>query len=315
MVYAIRLPAASAGLSMPPSSPPSTATWQADDMVPDSPVLVEGHRMGVRRFGSVGGWPLMWCHGGLSSGLDAKFFDAAGWRCGADIFAIDRPGIGRSEAWGMSSITHWPHMVEQVADLLGLDDFAVAGWSAGGPYALACAAAMPHRVRAVATLAGMAPLECVRHVFELRLWADLLLIPVARLSLRAAAALLWLGRRMPNRYLAWEIRRTAGSRDGALLREQPLQWVIAAYREATVGGVYGTAQDYRRFGGSWGFDLGAVHQSVTVWQGEQDILLPMDHARRLASALPSSTLNVVASSGHYLPAVIADVVLDDLAPR
>lgn len=170
--------------------------------------------MGVRRFGSVGGWPLVWCHGGLSSGLDAKFFDAGGRRCGADIVAIDRPGIGRSEAWGMSSITHWPHMVEHVADLLGLDDFAVAGWSAGGPYALACAAAMPHRVRAVATLAGMAPLECVRHVFELRLWADLLLIPVARLSLRAAAMLLWLGSWVPDRYLNWEIRRTAGSAGG-----------------------------------------------------------------------------------------------------
>src|ERR1700730_9141159 len=95
MVYAIGLPAASAGLLPPPSSPPAAATWQADAMVPDSPVLVEGHRMGVRRFGSVGGWPLVWCHGGLSSALDAKFFDAAGPRCGADIVAIDRPGIGR----------------------------------------------------------------------------------------------------------------------------------------------------------------------------------------------------------------------------
>jgi pimeloyl-ACP methyl ester carboxylesterase len=288
---------------------------RADGVAPDSPVLVDGRRVGVRRFGSVGGWPLVWCHGGLSSARDAKFLDAAGRGCGADIIAIDRPGIGLSDAWDMSSIAHWPSMVEQVADLLDLDDFAVAGWSAGGPYALACAAAMPHRVRAVATLAGMAPLECARHVFELRLWADLLLIPVARLSMRAAAVLLWLGRWVPDRYLTWEIHRTAGSRDGAVLREQPLQWVIAAYREATVGGVYGTAQDYRRFGGSWGFDLGAVHQSVTVWQGEQDILLPMDHARRLATTLTSSTLNVVAASGHYLPAVIADVVLDDLAPR
>jgi pimeloyl-ACP methyl ester carboxylesterase len=263
----------------------------------------------------VGGWPIVWCHGGLSSALDAKFFDAAGRRCGADIIAIDRPGIGRSDAWDMSSIAHWPQMVEQVAGLLGLDDFAVAGWSAGGPYALACAAAMPHRVRAVATLAGMAPLECARHVFELRLWADLLLIPAARWSSRAAAVLLWLGRRVPDCYLAWEIRRTAGSRDRAALHEWPLQWIIAAHREATVGGVRGTAEDYRRFGGAWGFELGAVGQTVTAWQGEQDILLPMNHARRLATALPSSTLRVVASSGHYLPAVIADVVLDDLAPR
>jgi pimeloyl-ACP methyl ester carboxylesterase len=287
----------------------------ADGLAPDSPVLVDGRRVGVRRFGSVGGWPIVWCHGGLSSALDAKFFDAAGRRCGADIIAIDRPGIGRSDAWDMSSIAHWPQMVEQVAGLLGLDDFAVAGWSAGGPYALACAAAMPHRVRAVATLAGMAPLECARHVFELRLWADLLLIPAARWSSRAAAVLLWLGRRVPDCYLAWEIRRTAGSRDRAALHEWPLQWIIAAHREATVGGVRGTAEDYRRFGGAWGFELGAVGQTVTAWQGEQDILLPMNHARRLATALPSSTLRVVASSGHYLPAVIADVVLDDLAPR
>src|ERR1700730_15977252 len=99
--------------------------------------------------------------------------------------------IGRESgaAWDMSSIAHWPQMVEQVADLLDLDDFAVAGLSAGGPYALACAAAMPHRVRAVATLAGMAPLECARHVFELRLWGDLSLIPAARWSSRAAAVL------------------------------------------------------------------------------------------------------------------------------
>jgi pimeloyl-ACP methyl ester carboxylesterase len=128
--------------------------------------------VGVRRFGSVGGWPLVWCHGGLSSALDAKLLDAAGQRSGADVIAIDRPGIGLSEDWNMSCIAEWPRTVEQVANLLDLGEFAVAGWSAGGPYALACAAALPHRVRAVATLAGMAPLADIRHVLELRMWAD-----------------------------------------------------------------------------------------------------------------------------------------------
>jgi pimeloyl-ACP methyl ester carboxylesterase len=284
-------------------------------MTSDSSVLVDGHRVGVQRFGSIGGWPLVWCHGGLSSALDAKFFDAAGQRFGADIIAIDRPGIGRSDAWDLPSVAHWPHLVEHVANSLGLEDFAVAGWSAGGPYALACAAAMAHRVRAVATLAGMAPLESARHVFELGLLADQVLIPVARWSPRAAAVLLWLSRWAPDRYLAWEVRRTAGSRDRTALNGPPLQWVIAALRESTVCGVRGTAEDYRRFGGAWGFDLGSVRQTVTIWQGEQDTLLPIKHARRLATALPTNTLKLVASSGHFLPAIIADVVLDDLAPR
>lgn len=284
-------------------------------MTSHSPVLVDGRRVGIQRYGSISGWPLVWCHGGLSSALDAKLLDAAGKRCGTDIIAIDRPGIGHSDTWDLPSVAHWPHLVDNVANSLGLEHFAIAGWSAGGPYALACAAAMPNRVRAVATLAGMAPLECARHVFELGLWADRVLIPVARWSPRAASLPLWLSLRAPDRYLAWELRRTAGSRDRTAMHGPPLQWVIAALREATIGGVRGTAEDYRRIGGAWGFDLGAVHQTVTMWQGEHDNLLPIEHARRLATALPNSTLKVVASSGHFLPALVADDVLEDLAPR
>ena len=45
-----------------------------------------------------------------------------------------------------------------------------------------------------------------------------------------------------------------------------------------------------------GFDLGQVRKSVTIWQGELDTWLPMRHARRLASLLPNSTLEVVAGA-------------------
>jgi len=90
----------------------------ADDEVPGSPVLVGSRRVGVWRFGSAGGWPLVWNHGGLSCGLDATAMDVAGRQCGAEIISIDRPGIGRSDAWSMSSIAQWPHIVESVANFL-----------------------------------------------------------------------------------------------------------------------------------------------------------------------------------------------------
>lgn len=283
--------------------------------MPEPPILVDGRRVGVSRFGRTGGWPVVWCHGGLSSRRDGMLLDAAARRHGADIIAIDRPGIGGSELVAVSSIAHWATTVEQLADRLRLGEFAVAGWSAGGPYALACAAAMPRRVRAVATLAGMAPLENYRQVRELGFPADSLLIPVARRSSRAAAALWWPTTFLPDRYLRREIRRTTGSRDAAALNGATLGCLVAAAREATLSGVRGIAEDYRRFGDRWwGFDPRRVQQPVTVWQGEHDTLLPMSHARRLARALPNSTFNVVASTGHYLPVVIADAVLDDLAP-
>ncbi|MBV9090972.1 MAG: alpha/beta hydrolase [Mycobacteriaceae bacterium] len=245
--------------------------------------------------------------------MDATVMDEAGRRCGAEIIAIDRPGIGRSDLWSMPSVGQWGHTVAQVAQLLHLDDFAVAGWSGGGPYALACAAAMPGRVRAVATVAGMAPLERLKHVFEIGFLPDELLIPAARWTPTIAAALLRLIRHVPPRVLGWVLPHLAGSRDRAALDPPPLS-LLATHREVMRGGVQGMVDEYRRYYGSWGFDLGEVQQSVTVWQGEEDTLVPMKHARRLASLLPNHTLMTVPSTGHLLPVVMANEILDDLAP-
>jgi pimeloyl-ACP methyl ester carboxylesterase len=44
-----------------------------------------------------------------------------------------------------------------VLDDLGADSFVTAGWSGGGPHALACAAALPGRCLAAASIAGVAP--------------------------------------------------------------------------------------------------------------------------------------------------------------
>ena len=84
-------------------------------MAPASTVPVDGHHVGVRRFGKLGGWPVVWCHGGLSSALDATFFDAAGRQHGAEVIAIDRPGIGRSDYRHLPDIGRWAELVETVA--------------------------------------------------------------------------------------------------------------------------------------------------------------------------------------------------------
>jgi pimeloyl-ACP methyl ester carboxylesterase len=222
-------------------------------------------------------------------------------------------GIGRSDYWHMSSVGDWPQIVEKVAGVLGLSEFAVAGWSGGGPYALACAAAIPRRVRAVATVAGMAPLLRARHVLELGLWLDKVLIPAARWTPRTAAGLVRLSRRLPDRYLLWEARRAAATGDRAAL-ESAVSTIGAAVRTATTPGPKGMVDEYRRYYGPWGFDLCSVRQSVTIWQGEEDAWVPMNHARRLARMLPSSTLNVVSSSGHLLPLAVSDKIVEDIAP-
>ena len=70
---------------------------------------------------------------------------------GVRAITIDRPGIGGSDPQPGHRIADWPADVTAFADALGLDRFGVIGWSAGVPYALACAAMIPERLSGVAT--------------------------------------------------------------------------------------------------------------------------------------------------------------------
>ena len=53
----------------------------------------------------------------------------------------------------------WPEDVRQLTESLGIERFAVMGWSAGGPYAAACAARLGDRVTAAALLSSSVPLD------------------------------------------------------------------------------------------------------------------------------------------------------------
>ena len=60
----------------------------------------------------------------------------------------------------------WADDVQALADRLGLDRFAVVGWSAGGGYALACAARMPERISAVGLASCEGPYDQVPGALE-----------------------------------------------------------------------------------------------------------------------------------------------------
>ena len=66
---------------------------------------------------------------------------STGW--GIRLIGIDRPGYGQSEHQPGRCHQDWPGDVSAVADELGLDQFGILAYSAGGPYAVACALAVP----------------------------------------------------------------------------------------------------------------------------------------------------------------------------
>ena len=73
------------------------------------------------------------------------------------LIGLDRPGIGSSTPFQYENVLAFAADMATIADTLGIDRMAVVGLSGGGPYTLACAAAMPDRIVAAGVLGGVAP--------------------------------------------------------------------------------------------------------------------------------------------------------------
>ncbi|MDQ1510467.1 MAG: hypothetical protein QOG50_2311, partial [Actinomycetota bacterium] len=78
-------------------------------------------------------------------------------RHGLSVVTFSRPGYAGSTAQPGRSVADVADDTAAVLDAVGADSFVTLGWSGGGPHALACAALLPERCRAAATLAGVAP--------------------------------------------------------------------------------------------------------------------------------------------------------------
>src|ERR1039458_6032041 len=70
---------------------------------------------------------------------------------------FSRPGYAGSSAMAGRAVGDVATDVQAILDALKIGSFFCAGQSGGGPHALACAALLPDRVIATATLAGVAP--------------------------------------------------------------------------------------------------------------------------------------------------------------
>jgi len=270
--------------------------------------------VGADVLGASGGYPILWCHGGLSSRLDARAIDGAAERVGATIISIDRPGIGTATTGPSESVAGWAHLALAEMTRLGHDHFSAAGWSAGGPYALACAAAAPGRVDGVATVASMHPLSDDNYRRELAMMLDRVLFRWSADHPRWARVLVRAGSLAPDRMVMGNVMKSAVEVERPILRAQaPV--VLAFLREATRNGPSGVVDDYARLAADWGFDLADVKCPVTVWHGTDDPLVPIAHGRDLADKVASARFVELSGRGHFLPFTDAFDILGDLVKR
>ena len=119
--------------------------------------LSDGRILAYLDTGDPDGRPVFYFHGGPGSRLQGLLFYELNQQLGIRMIAADRPGYGLSDFQEDRTYLDWPDDVGELADHLGIDRFAVLGWSSGGPHAAAVAHAIPQRLTVVAIVAGEGP--------------------------------------------------------------------------------------------------------------------------------------------------------------
>lgn len=270
-------------------------------------------RLAWHEVGDPSGFAIVHCHGGLSCRLETAFADRICRERGVRWITADRPGIGGSDIQPGRKLTDWADDMAALADHLQLGRFAVSGWSAGGPYALACGAQLGDRVSQVITMAGMAPLRGARDIADLGMATDRFLFRVSPGSPRLAATGLAAARRAPPALVRASVARAlSNSPDAGALPQDMADRITAALTESLRLGGLGTALDYALLAGDWGFAPARVKCPVVIWHGSEDRLLPIAHAQRLADWLPAASFRRCEGLGHFLPQRCLAEILDSL---
>ena len=119
--------------------------------------LNDGRTLGYAEWADPQGKPVLHFHGSGRSRLehpsDKSMLE------GVRPITADRPGHGLSDSQPGRRLLDWPDDVTAPADHLGLDRFAVSGWSFGGPYAMTCAHKIPERVTTAGLISSFAPYD------------------------------------------------------------------------------------------------------------------------------------------------------------
>src|SRR5919206_1442041 len=118
----------------------------------------DGRTIEVLLGGDPNGFPVLFHGGSPSSVAEYGAVDAAFRDARLRHITYSRPGYGASTPRPAAG-SYADDVAESrtILDHLGVGDFLTAGWSGGGPRALACAALLPDRCRAAASIAGVAP--------------------------------------------------------------------------------------------------------------------------------------------------------------
>lgn len=242
-------------------------------------------------------------HGMPGSAVPMDTVSGSAVERGYRVITYSRAGYGASTPVPGRAVAGAVEDGRVLLDHLGVRRCLVAGWSAGGPYALATGAADPQRVSGVLLIASFAPYDAKGLEFVAGMGVQNAVLFGAAVQGEQAlrTAVLRMGGAL----------RGSGPADlaaamGSLLPAVDSNELTSAYGADNAANVnHGLARgdagwlgDLHALTSPWGFDLGSVVVPVDLWHGSLDRMVPVAHARWMAEHLPTARPHLRNHHGH-----------------
>lgn len=284
-------------------------------------VLPDGRVADLLIGGGFHGPALVMHHGTPSDASLWSTWDDVARDHGLRLFALSRPGYATSTRARGRTVADVASDVRAVIDAFDVPWFVTAGWSGGGPHALATAHLSSDRCRAVATLAGVGAFgardldflagmgpenhaefgAAMRGEADVRAW---LLANAGHFASVTGAA------------IADAFGGLVPQIDRDVLHGGFADDMAAEMRRALARGFDGWVDDDLAFVRPWGFDLAAMQVPATVWQGDEDLMVPSAHGAWLAEHVPNAVAKPARGHGHIsLVTTFREEIIRDLLER
>ena len=268
----------------------------------ESVKLSDGRSLSFARFGDPSGKPVFYFHGFPGSRLEPQSNHDAFLKAGIRILALDRPGMGESTRKSKRKLLDWPDDGVEVAKILNLEKFSVLGVSGGGPYALACARAIPGYLDKVTVACGLGPMDAPNATSGMMLSNRVLFRygkffpPVLHLSTFLMVRQL---SSKPAKGLKKFVEGLPEPDRLVLSKTDAQDFVAASAVEGVRQGSGPLLEEIGIYSRSWGFKLEDLNVPVSLFQGEVDIDVPASMARHQASLIPDCEINLYPNDGHF----------------
>lgn len=277
----------------------------------------DDRQIGFAEFGDPQGRAIFWLHGTPGARrqipMEARVYAE---QREIRLIGVDRPGIGSSTPYQYDTVFAFADDLRTIADTLGIDRFEVIGLSGGGPYTLACAAAMPDRVVAAGVLGGVAPVRGVDAIsggISTLISAAAPVVQIAGAPLRLVASTLIRLIRPVAEPALYAYASISPEADRQLLVRPEFK---AMFLDDLLNGsrkqLAAPFADVVVFARDWGFRLDEVKVPVRWWHGDADHIVPFDHGQHVVSRLPDAQLTHLPGESHLAGLGRAEEILDSM---